>query len=117
MSMIEPPKKGGVRPDGTPCDCLCHHHPEMTNHIIPCCQPPSEVAAISKRMGFESPSTRVTRKFSSADVMLARVLKEDNDFIILEVVKDVNKTIHLFGGEQFHRILFTEGKPWERKKA
>lgn len=53
------------------------------------------------------------RTFTQKDILLARVLHEDADFITLEVPKSDTERLQVRDGDQFHTILFTAGKPWE----
>ena len=52
--------------------------------------------------------------FTQDDVMLARLLHEDDAFMILEVPKDLSRKVELQDGDQFFTIIFTGGKPWEK---
>lgn len=62
-------------------------------------------------------------KFTDADLVVARVLHEDERSMTLEILKDRNAPIHLNQGlpggqdappDQFFTMLFASGKPWEK---
>lgn len=53
-------------------------------------------------------------RFTQGDVVLARVLHQDDDLMTLEVIKNDARVLRLEDGDQFVTILFTAGKPWEQ---
>jgi hypothetical protein len=50
--------------------------------------------------------------FTEKDIVLARVLNEDDDFMTLEVIKNDARELNLESGDTFFTIIFTNGKPW-----
>lgn len=51
--------------------------------------------------------------FSQDDVVLARVLHEDDQLMTLEVIKDMTRVLDVDGGDRFFTLIFTHGKPWD----
>lgn len=61
-------------------------------------------------------------QITSDDLVVARVLSEDKDFMVLEVIKNDFKEVSISGGDQFYILAFVTnvggsrieiGKPWE----
>lgn len=56
-----------------------------------------------------------------SDILVARILSEDEDFLTIEIMKDENNTFTLRDGDRFLTLMFVrqEGgdlkafKPWE----
>ena len=53
------------------------------------------------------------KHFTDKDIMVGRVVNEDDNFMLLEVCKDENRQLRLEEGDKFYTIIFTAGKPWE----
>lgn len=59
-------------------------------------------------------SDEPAHKVIGADqVVLARVLHEDESLMTLEVIKNEQKKLQLLDGDRFLTLIFTAGKPWE----
>lgn len=57
-----------------------------------------------------------TRNFTHDDIVVGRILFEDADFVTVEFAKDQDRQISgLRNGDRFETVIFTGGKPWEKR--
>lgn len=49
-------------------------------------------------------------------VLVGRVVHEDEQFLTLEIAKDLSERVTLKDGDRFYTLMFTEGLPWKKKK-
>lgn len=55
------------------------------------------------------------KRIGADQVVVGRVLNEDDEFMILEVAKDENRELQIREGDRFYTLIFTQGKPWGRQ--
>lgn len=54
-------------------------------------------------------------KYTENDIVIGRVVSEDENFILLEIAKDIHRKLHIEEGDSFFTLIFTAGKPWENQ--